>query len=580
VVHTTSRLILLAQFKGMEPSAAWRSVDRAMDGALNRMRQRQATFNSLGELDAIPTGRYFLMADVVAFVSLGNIADFDPSGSTLETAAEQALRGLLMCQTDEFATVLLGGNLPTEKRAAFDVRFSLEHMIAGFLRALRGEKEGAHFRRLTIAETDEARFAMLKSILQDLLAASSHFVGYDVEILEETLRPSAPVAEQARFNQLFISTQSDTAGDREDNDLQFILNTWERHAGMLKSHLPRFSGRTLQPIYQLAGLPDQEFIDAGPARRDGVENIEQLKRLSAAVTELMPQDTQTSLKAHSRPDGARPRLELVTDIGSASVPWECLSLGDGGRESFPALTVGISRRFVAGGIRSMEPPPDFATLRILLVVNPTNDLPGAEREAASLIELFRKQGASVEIRILRGSEATVDALSSELNETFYHVMHFAGHSGFNRGLQADLSGLLLNDGYFTGQHVYKLRKCPAMVVFNSCESARIHRINPASSTSGDAPEVRRRDSAEGAVTIAEAFVTSGVRHFLGTFWPVEDSAATAFGAETYSCLAARKSVGEAVLSARNILFKRHSPDWANYIHYGDPESKVFPDSAL
>ena len=67
---------------------------------------------------------------------------------------------------------------------------------------------------------------------------------------------------------------------------------------------------------------------------------------------------------------------------------------------------------------------------------------------------------------------------------------------------------------------------------------------------------------------AEAFLRGGVANFIGTWWPVSDSAAAAFAAALYRDLAKGESIGDALGAARGAVRALPSADWANYLHYG------------
>jgi len=97
---------------------------------------------------------------------------------------------------------------------------------------------------------------------------------------------------------------------------------------------------------------------------------------------------------------------------------------------------------------------------------------------------------------------------------------------------------------------------PALVFFNACESGRLRAtVNP----------LRQLDRSVG---FAEAFLRGGVANFIGTWWPVSDSAATAFAAALYRDLARGESIGAALNAARGAVRELPSADWANYLHYG------------
>jgi CHAT domain-containing protein len=66
---------------------------------------------------------------------------------------------------------------------------------------------------------------------------------------------------------------------------------------------------------------------------------------------------------------------------------------------------------------------------------------------------------------------------------------------------------------------------------------------------------------------------AGLAHYVGTHWPVEDASATAFATVFYRELL-RSSVGNALVKARRAVHARRSPDWADYVHYGDGDFRL------
>ena len=61
---------------------------------------------------------------------------------------------------------------------------------------------------------------------------------------------------------------------------------------------------------------------------------------------------------------------------------------------------------------------------------------------------------------------------------------------------------------------------------------------------------------------------SELKDIIGTWWPVSDSAASAFAAALYNDLAKGESIGNALGAARTAVRALPSADWANYLHYG------------
>ena len=77
--------------------------------------------------------------------------------------------------------------------------------------------------------------------------------------------------------------------------------------------------------------------------------------------------------------------------------------------------------------------------------------------------------------------------------------------------------------------------------------------------------------------LANAFLLSGVTHYIGTFWEILDSPGSTFAIEFYKALSKNVSVGEAVRTARKKLivqFGEGNIIWASYMLYGDPTYKI------
>ena len=76
--------------------------------------------------------------------------------------------------------------------------------------------------------------------------------------------------------------------------------------------------------------------------------------------------------------------------------------------------------------------------------------------------------------------------------------------------------------------------------------------------------------------MANAFLLSGVRHYIGTVWEVQDEPSAAFAVSFYKALLDGQSVGESLYRARRLTasrFGEQSLIWASYILYGDPTTR-------
>jgi CHAT domain-containing protein len=202
---------------------------------------------------------------------------------------------------------------------------------------------------------------------------------------------------------------------------------------------------------------------------------------------------------------------------------------------------------------------------VLIATDPTCDLPGAALEREALLELLREPQASA--RWLDGAAATRRAVLAALRSGDYAALHFAGHAFFDAA-HPERSGLVCARGdRLRGADLAGIERLPSLVFLNACEAGRLRRGRRRRSTGAA--------SGDGA-GIAEAMLDGGVATYLGTHWPVGDSAALIFSRELYSALLAGRSLGAAVLAARRAVHAHGSADWANYLHYGSHDQLVWP----
>jgi CHAT domain-containing protein len=120
-----------------------------------------------------------------------------------------------------------------------------------------------------------------------------------------------------------------------------------------------------------------------------------------------------------------------------------------------------------------------------------------------------------------------------------------------------------------------LERLPALMFFNACESGRLRGQPKRLRSQGD------RDKGEGTaarletnVGFGEALLRAGVGNYIGTYWPVGDAPAKAFGATFYQYIVSGKSLGTAMGQGRKQVEGLESVDWADYILYGDPDFVV------
>lgn len=158
--------------------------------------------------------------------------------------------------------------------------------------------------------------------------------------------------------------------------------------------------------------------------------------------------------------------------------------------------------------------------------------------------------------------ATRARLAAEIGSGDYDLVHYAGHAFFDPARPGE-SGLRASDGVLASRDLGDLGQLPSLVVFNACESGRIR------GRTRDSALTRRAATAHGQ-GLAEALLRAGLANYVGTFWPVGDAAATAFAEALYAKVLAGASLGDALLAGRRAIRAQRTPDWAGYLHYGDP----------
>jgi hypothetical protein len=278
-----------------------------------------------------------------------------------------------------------------------------------------------------------------------------------------------------------------------------------------------------------------------------------MARFGAALAGLLlPASVRDGLETMRR----RP-LVVVHDAEGSRIPWEALRIGD----VHPALEGGLTRRYASESLtvaRWRERHDNGRRLRVLMIVNPTLDLPGAADEGAALGRMLRASGADVEM--LAGAAATREALLRVIGSGAHDVMHYAGH-GFFDATDPGRSGLVCaGQEILRGSDLGQLGSLPTLVFFNACEAARVRR--PRQTARSRLFAFRRSTS------VAEAFLAGGVANFLGTHWPVGDHAALAFSTCFYREMLDGAKFGDCVLAARQRVLALESIDWADYVLYG------------
>ncbi len=257
-------------------------------------------------------------------------------------------------------------------------------------------------------------------------------------------------------------------------------------------------------------------------------------------------------------------LFLKLDDDLLAVPWELCHDG----EDFFGLKYSIGRQVVVSPkfllmsypTRILEYP-----LKVLLLADPTETLPGAVKECDKIHnQLSKIDGIKEKLEYRSGTEIKLDRLLSDLKN--YDLVHYAGHAKFNRKNPAE-SGWEINaerNEYLTGSMMAAMN-APPIVFANACESG----------TEAIGKEQRYQGEIFG---LASGFLMGGIKNYIGTFTYVTDEISVDFALEFYKKLISKdETVGSSIRHARRSIYDKYGENqilWASYMLYGDPEFKL------
>jgi len=250
-------------------------------------------------------------------------------------------------------------------------------------------------------------------------------------------------------------------------------------------------------------------------------------------------------------------LILNLDDGLVHIPWELLH--DGRQFLCQQFNMGrlvkTRQTVIETAERSLGQP-----LKMMILANPSGDLPGAYQEGLELLN-FTDQDKDLVKASLRSDSITRDFVKKKIKN--FDFVHFAGHAEYNRE-NPGKSGWQLTDGTINAEEIMGIadkQSMPALVFSNSCQS-------------GGAEKWEITENSQNEIFgLANAFILSGVKHCVGTFWEILDEPSRYFALEFYRHLFSGITVGEALKNARFSLIDKYGEEsivWASYLLYGDP----------
>jgi CHAT domain-containing protein len=283
------------------------------------------------------------------------------------------------------------------------------------------------------------------------------------------------------------------------------------------------------------------------------EILESLKKSGQVLFDLL-----VPSKAREKLSSTEARnLLLYVDDKLVHIPWELLFDG----RQF------LCRRFAMGRIvRTRQAPTALssrtpkAPFKVLVVADPRGDLDASYREGTEIRNFLDEKRDIFHVDF---KSHPVDVSFVKKNLRDYDIVHYAGHAEYYSENPSE-SGWLLKDGRLKASEISAmggLQPMPSLVFSNACQSGHSGEWQIGE---GDEQEI---------FGLANAYLLSGVQHYIGTFWEILDEPSSQFAKLFYGSLSLGESLGEAVRKAREKLIEVHGEEtivWASYMLYGDP----------
>lgn len=250
-------------------------------------------------------------------------------------------------------------------------------------------------------------------------------------------------------------------------------------------------------------------------------------------------------------------LCLNLDERLVHIPWELLHNGDQFLcQRFAMGRIVKTRQSLLGSWNRELGRP----LNVLLLADPTGDLKGAYAEGIQIRDYLDHFVDYFNVAF-RSDHVRADSLRQKMRN--FDIVHFAGHADYHPE-NPDESGWRLSEINLKAKDILKMAgtsAMPALIFSNSCQSARTEEWALAN------------DFQDDIFGLANAFLLSGVKHYVGTFWEIIDEPSRRFALEFYKALVAGNAIGESIRQARKSLIKEYGEEtivWASYLLYGDP----------
>ncbi|MBI3989501.1 MAG: CHAT domain-containing protein [candidate division NC10 bacterium] len=553
ITKAETTAIVVSHFRGIPPGGAEAAVDRVLRGAISRFIENGILKGDLGEFFPIPALAGELSAQVAVVMGLGDYDVFtkkmrekkenDPD--LLRKIMRRLVEGMLQLNIPSFSTILFGaggGGLDAEE-ASYDFLRSLAE-------ALTTLDPSRRIHEVTLAEADGTKLPAIKRGFER--AGEEPSASFLLELRELRLPPVEMRPPEAK-KVMYMTVRS------EEDVLKYSILT-DRPVEVMVKH--QYSPQAVRELSEaILQYGDRAWLEG--LNQKGEDVRERLMRDGRDLrVALIPREIMDHVRNMSKDFN----LILSLDQPLAYIPWELIY--DDELERFLCqLPLGRQVREEYSSFRRGYGDAKDDEIDMLIVANPTGDLPEAEEEGRRLKELIEQSLTKIKVDLWERSQVQEGLtksrdLISRLNTGRYEILHYSGHAFFDE-VEPKRSGWIVD--IETREKIEAFRfentpRPPVLVFDNACESGRFQK-----------PDQRNTEIAYG---LAEGFIKAGVNLYLGTTWEVDDRAASVFAEILYRrMIADGKDLGEAMALARNEVLNRFGfaePTWASYVLYGTP----------
>ncbi len=265
-----------------------------------------------------------------------------------------------------------------------------------------------------------------------------------------------------------------------------------------------------------------------------------LARLTSKMYgQVIPKKIQSKLNS-SKYDS----LTIIPDKLLHTIPWEIIgdSTGKLGLQYNLSKSFGLNLFRTCFHQKSLKAEKGTDG-KVILLGNPTGDLPGSEQEVKKIAELLKKK--KIPFKLLLKDQVKHQPVLKQFGKA-YPIIHFAGHGNYLKA-NPQLSFLYLNDYNLTAHEIGSLKSPAMMAILSACETGVTRLI----------------DGAE-ILGLIRSLQLASIPTVIATNWRVFDESAAYFIEQFYRFYLNKEPVGKSLQNAR----KKTAEKYPDLVHWG------------